>query len=223
MNQGKLDVVRQEMVRIDINILGLSELKCTEMGKFNSDDHYITIVGKIPIGEMSSPHNQQKSHKYRTWMLPLKQQNNIGLFPRQAIQHHSNSNLCPATSDKEAEVEQFYEDLENRLELTPKKDVLFIFDWNWIFDPVFDWDLNAKLENQEILQGKFVLGVQNEAGQRLIEFCQEDALVIANTPFQQQKRQIYTWTSPNGQYQVDYIQTLFFITFKKRILNYNLY
>ena len=143
------------------------------------------------------------------------------MFPRQAIQHHSNSNLCPATSDKEAEVEQFYEDLENRLELTPNKDVLFIFDWNWIFDPVFDWDLNAKVENQEILQGKFVLGVQNEAGQRLIEFCQEDALVIANTPFQQQKRQIYTWTSPNGQYQVDYIQTFFFITFKKRILNYN--
>ena len=175
----------------------------------------------LVLNSVVGPHKQQKSNKYRTWMQPQKQLNNIGLFPRQAIQHHSNSNLCPATSDKEAEVEQFYEDLENRLELTPNKDVLFIFYWNWIFDPVFDWDLNAKVENQEILQGKFVLGVQNEAGQRLIEFCQEDALVIANTPFQQQKRQIYTWTSPNGQYQVDYIQTFFFITFKKRILNYN--
>ena len=90
MNQGKLDVVKQEMVRINIDIIGISELKWMGIGKFNSDDHYITIVGKIPIGEMSSPHNQQKSHKYRTWMLPLKQQNNIGLFPRQAIQHYSN-------------------------------------------------------------------------------------------------------------------------------------
>ena len=68
-----------------------------------------TIVGKTPIGEMSSPHNQQKSLKCSTWMQPQKQQNNIGLFPRQAIQHHSNSNLCPATSEKEAKVDQFYE------------------------------------------------------------------------------------------------------------------
>ena len=86
---------------------------------------------------------------------------------------------------EEAEVERFYEDLRDFLELTPKKDVLFI---------IGDW--NAKTGNQETpgITGKFGLGVQNEAGQRLIEFCQENALVIANTLFQQHKRRFYTWT-----------------------------
>ena len=90
---------------------------------------------------------------------------------------------------EEAEVEQFYEDLQDLLELTPKKDVIFI---------IGDW--NAKVESQEIpgVTGKFGLGVQNEAGQRLIELCHENALVIANTLFQQYKRILYTWTSPDG-------------------------
>ena len=94
------------------------------------------------------------------------------------------------TSNAE-EAEQFYEDLKDLLELTPKKDVLFI---------IGDW--NAKIRSQETpgVTGKFGLGIQNEAGQRLIEFCQENALVIANTLFQQHMRRLYTWTSPDGQY-----------------------
>ena len=82
---------------------------------------------------------------------------------------------APTRNAEEAEVEWFYEDLQDLLELTPKKDVLFI---------TGDW--NAKVESQEItgVTGKFGLGVQNEAGQRLVEFCQENALVIANTLFQ---------------------------------------
>ena len=99
---------------------------------------------------------------------------------------------------EEAEVERFYEDLQDLLKLTPKKDVLFI---------IGDW--NAKIGSQEIprLIGKFGLGVQNEAGQRLTEFCQSNALVIAKTLFQQHKRRLYTWTSPDGQHQnqIDYI------------------
>ena len=99
---------------------------------------------------------------------------------------------------EEAEVEWFCEDLQDLLELTPKKDVLFI---------IGDW--NAKVENQETpgVTGKFGLEVRNEAGQRLIEFCQENALVIANTLFQQQKRRLYTWISSDGQQQnqMDYI------------------
>ena len=93
---------------------------------------------------------------------------------------------------EEAKVEQFYEDLQDLLELTPKKDVLFIIE---------DW--NAKVGSQETpgVTGKFGLGVQNKAGQRLIEFCQENALVIANTLFQQHKRRLYTWTSPDSQHQ----------------------
>ena len=99
---------------------------------------------------------------------------------------------------EEAEAEWFYEDLQDLLELTLKKYVLFI---------IGDW--NAKVGSQEIpgVTGKFGHGVQNEAGQRLIEFCQENTLVIANTLFQQYKRRLYTWTSPDGQYenQIDYI------------------
>ena len=92
---------------------------------------------------------------------------------------------------EEAEVEQFCEDLQDLLELTAKTDVLFI---------IGDW--NAKVGSQETpgVTGKFGLGVQNEAGQRLIEFCQGNALVIANTLFQQHKRRLYTWTSPDGQH-----------------------
>ena len=90
-----------------------------------------------------------------------------------------------------AEVEQLYEDLQDLLELTPKKDVLFI---------IGDW--NAKVGSQETpgVTGKFGLGVRNETGQRLIEFCQENTLVIANTFFQQHKRRVYTWASPDGQH-----------------------
>ena len=98
---------------------------------------------------------------------------------------------APTSNAEETEVEQFYEDLQDLLELTLKKDVLFI---------IGDW--NAKVGSQEIpgVTGKFGLGVQNEAEQRLIEFCQENALVIANTLFQQHKRRLYTWTLPDGQY-----------------------
>ena len=103
------------------------------------------------------------------------------------------------TSNAEkAEVEHFYVYLQDLLELTPPKDVFFI---------IGDW--NAKVGSQEIpgVPGKFGLGVQNEASQRQIEFCQENALVIANTLFQQHKRRLYTWTSPDGQHrnQIDYI------------------
>ena len=107
--------------------------------------------------------------------------------------------VCAPTSNaEEAEVEKFYEDLQDLLELTLQKDVLFI---------IGDW--NAKVGSQETpgVTGKFGLRVQNEAWQRLREFCQENTLVIANTLFQQHKRRLYTWTSPDGQHQdhTDYI------------------
>ena len=105
---------------------------------------------------------------------------------------------APTSNAEEAEVEQFYEDLQDLLELTPKKGVLFI---------IGDW--NAKVESQETpgVTGTFGLGVCNQAEQLLIEFCQENALVIANTFFQQHKRGPYTWTSPGvrHQNQIDYI------------------
>ena len=103
-----------------------------------------------------------------------------------------------ASNAEETEVEWFYEDLQDVLELTPKKEVLFIIG-----------DCNANVGSQEVrgVTGKFCLGVQNEAGQRLTEFCQVNVLVIAKVLFQQHKRRIYTWTSPDGrnQNQIDYI------------------
>ena len=105
---------------------------------------------------------------------------------------------APTSNTEVAEVEQFYEDLQDLLELTPKKDVLFI---------IGDW--NAKVGSQESpgVTCRFGLGVQNEAGHRLIKFCQENTLVMKNTLFQQYKRRFYTWTSPDGQHgnQIDYI------------------
>ena len=105
---------------------------------------------------------------------------------------------APTSNSEKAEVEWFYEDLQDLLEITPPKDILFI---------IGDW--NAKVGSQETtgVTGKYGLGVQNEAGQKLIEFCQENALFIANTLFQQHKKRLYTWTLPDGQHQnhIDYI------------------
>ena len=97
---------------------------------------------------------------------------------------------APTSNAEKAEVERFCEHLQDLLELTPKKDVIFI---------IGDW--NAKVGSQETpgVTGKFGLGIWNEAGQRLIEFCQENALVIANTLFQQHKKRLYIYTSPYGQ------------------------
>ena len=104
----------------------------------------------------------------------------------------------PTSNAEEAGVEWFCEDLQDLLELPPPKNVIFF---------IGDW--NAKVGSQEIpgVTHKFGLGVQNEPGQRLTEFCQEKALVITNTLFQQHERRLYTWTSPGGQYQyqIDYI------------------
>ena len=118
-----------------------------------------------------------------------KRQNDLCSFPRQTIQYMVIQVYAPTSNTEEAE--QFYGDLQDLLELTPKKDVLFI---------TGDW--RAKVGSRETpgVTDKFCLGVQNEAGQWLIEFCQENALVIANILFQQHKRRLYTWTSPDGQH-----------------------
>ena len=112
-------------------------------------------------------------------MQSQKRQNDLCSFPRQTIQYHGIQAYTPTSNAEEAKVERFYEDLQDLLEITPRKDVLFIIG-NW----------NVKVGSNETPgeTGKFGLGIWNEAGQRLIEFCQENALVIANTLFQQHKR-----------------------------------
>ena len=128
-------------------------------------------------------------------MQSYKWQNDLCSFPRQTIQYYSNPSLCPTSNAEESDVEWFYEDLQDLLELIPKKDILFI---------IGDW--NAKVGSQETpgVTGKVGLGMRNEAGQRLIEFCQEIALVIANTLFQQHKRRRYRvftrWSTPKSDW-----------------------
>ena len=121
-------------------------------------------------------------------MQSQKQQKDLCLFPRQTIQYHSNPSLYLNRNAEENEVEGFYEGLQELLDLTSKKDVLFI---------IQDW--NANVGSQEIpgVTGQFGLGVQNEAGKRLIDFCQENILVIANTLFQQLKTHT-RWSRPKS-------------------------
>ena len=143
----------QEWMNIDI--LEISELKWTGMGKFNSDDHYIYYCGQESVRKKwSSHHSQQKSLKCSTWMQFQKWQNNLCSFPRQTnirvIQAYA-----PTSNAEEAEVEWFYEGLQDLLELTPKKYVLFI---------IGDWNAKVGSQDKPGVTGKFGLGVQNEAG-----------------------------------------------------------
>ena len=157
-----------------------------------------TTVGRNPSEEMELP-----SWSTRVWNAVrgcnLKNDRMISVhFQGKPFNITVIQVYAPTSNAEEAEVERFYEDLQDRLELTPKKDVLFI---------IGDW--NAKVGSQETpgVTGKFGLGIQNEAGQGLIEFCQENSLVITNTFFQQHRRRLYTWTSSDGQprNQIDYI------------------
>ena len=164
------------MARVNIYILGISELKGTGMGEFNSNDHYIYYCGweflrrngvTIIVNE-----------RIRNAVLGCNVKNNRMISVRFQDKSFNITVIqvyAPTGNAEEAEVERFYEDLQDLLELTPQKDVLFITN---------DWD--SKVRSQEIprISGKFHFGIQNEAGQRVIELCQENAFVIANTPFQ---------------------------------------
>ena len=192
-------MVKQEMARLNINILGINELKWTGMGEFNSDEYYIYYCGQKSLRRNGVALIVNKRVQNAVLGSNLKNDRMISVhlqgkpFNITVIQDYA-----PVNNAEEAEIEWFCEDLRDLLELTPKKDVLFI---------IGDW--NAKVGSQEIpgVTDKFGLGEQNETGQRQKEFCQENTLVIANTLFQQHKRRLYTWTSPDGQNQnqIDYI------------------
>ena len=194
MNQGKLEVVKQEMTRVNIDILGISELRWTGMGEFNSDDHYIYYDGQESLRRNGVAIIVNKRVQNAELGCNIKNDRMISVhFQGKPFNITVIQVYAPTNNAEEAEVGQFYKDLQDLLELTPKKDVLFI---------IGDW--NAKIGSQETLgvTGKFGLGVQNEAGQRLIEFCQENALVIANTLFQQRKTRLHMditrWSIPRS-------------------------
>ena len=191
MNQGKLEVVKQE-IRVYVNILGISKLKWTGMGEFKRDAHYIYYCGQESLRRNGVAIMVNKRVQNAVFGCNLKNGRMISVrFQGKPSNITVIQVYAPTSNTENAEVEWFYEELQDLLELTPKKDLLFI---------IGDW--NAKVGSQETpgVTGKFGLGIWNEAGQRLIEFCQENTLVIANTLFQQHKRRLYTWTSPDGQH-----------------------
>ena len=175
MNQGKLKVVKQEMARVNVDILGISELRWTGTGEFNSDDHYIYYCGQESIRRNGVAIIVNKRVQNAVLGCNLKKDRMISVhFQGKPFNITVIQDYAPTSNAEEAEVERFYEDLQHLLELTPQKSFLLI---------IGDW--NAKVGSQETpgVTGKFGLGVRSEAGQRLIEFCQENALVIANTLF----------------------------------------
>ena len=150
MNQDKLEAVKQEMTRVNINMLRINELKWTGMGEFNSDDHYIYYCGQ-------ESHRRNGvalivNRRVQNAVLGCNLKNNGSLFVSKA--NHSIITViqvyAPSSNAEEDEVEQFYEDLQDLLELTPKKDVLFI---------TGDW--NAKVESQEIPEISSIKGINN--------------------------------------------------------------
>ena len=173
-------VVSDKMARVNVDILGISELKWTGMGEFNSDDHYIYYCGQESLRRNGVAIIVNERVQNAVLGCNLKNDRMISAhfqgkpFNSMVIQVYA-----PTNNAEKAEVKQFCEDLQDLLELTPQKDALFI---------IRDW--NAKIGSQELpeVKGKFCLRVQNEARQRLTEFCQENTLVIANTIFQQHKR-----------------------------------
>ena len=167
MNKGKLEVVKQEIARVNRDILGISELKWTGMGEFNSNDQYIYYCGQESLGRNGVAIIVNK--RVQNAVLGCNPQNDRMISVHFQGKSFNITVIQVHTPTSNAEVQWFYEDLQDLVELTPKKVVLFI---------IGDW--NAKAGNHEMpgVIGKFGLGVQNKAVQRLIEFCQENALVI---------------------------------------------
>ena len=173
-----------------IDILGISELKWAGTGEFNSDDHYMYYYVQESLRRNGVTLIVKKRVRTAGFGCNLKNDRMISVhFQSKAFNIRVIQIDAPTSNAEEAEVERFYEDLQDLLEVTPKKDVLFI---------IGDW--NTKVGNQEIpgVTGKFGLGVQNEAGQKLTECCQDNALVIANTLFQATRDN----ATPDGNHQM---------------------
>ncbi|CAH2300986.1 Hypothetical predicted protein [Pelobates cultripes] len=197
MNQGKLDVIKHELTRLNIEILGVSELKWTGMGDFTSDNHHIFYCGQEShrrngvaiivnhwVGKAVLSYNPINDR-----MISI--QIEVKPFNITVIQVYA-----PTMDVEEAEIDQFYEDRRYSTHDRYNTKKRFYY-------PIGDW--NVKVGNQKTpgITGKLDLGVQNEAGQRLVEFCQDNSLVIANTLFQQPPRRLYTWTSPVDNIEIN--------------------
>ena len=163
------------MAKVTVDSLGIRELKRTGMGEFNSDDHYIYYCGQESLRRNGVAIMVNKRVRNAVLGCNLKNNRMISVcFQGKPFNITVIQAYAPTSNAEEAEIEWFCEDLQDLLELTSKKDVLFI---------IGEWKAKAGSQETPGVIGKFGLGIQNKAGQRLIEFCQENALVIANTVF----------------------------------------
>ena len=163
MNQGKLEVVKQEMARMNIDILGISELKWAGMDEFNSYDHYIYYCGQESFTRNGVTLIVSKEESEMQYVCSVSKMTESSLrFQSKPFSITVIQVYVPTSNAEEAEIEWFYEDLQDLLELTPKKDVIFIIE---------DWNAKSRKSRDTGVTGKFGFGVQNEAGQRLTEFA----------------------------------------------------
>ena len=196
MNQGKLEVVKQ-MAKVNVDILGISELKWTGMGEINSDNHYIYYCGQESLRRNGGAIIINKRVRNAVLGCSLINDRMISVpFQGNPLNIMVIQVYTPTSNAEEAEVELFYEDLQDHLELISKR------------CPFHSRGLERKSrKSKNTWSDRHIWPWStNEAGQRLIEFLQENALVIANTLFQQHKRRLYMWTSPDGgdRNQIDY-------------------
>ena len=173
----KLEVVKQEMARVNMNILGISELKWTGMGEFNSDDHYIYQYGQESLRRNGVALIVNKRVQNAVIGCSLKNDRMISVcFQGKRFNIIVIQIYVPTTDGKEAEVDWFYEAIQDLLELTPKNRCSF-------YHRGLECKSKKSRDTWHVI-GKFGLRVQNEAGQRLTEFCQDNTLLVAKTLFQ---------------------------------------
>ena len=203
MNQGKLEVVKHEVARVNMDILGISALKWTGMGESNSDDHYIYYCGQESLWRNGVALIVNKRVWNAVLVCNLKNDNMISVsFQGKPFNITLIQVYAPTTNAKEAKSWMvLWWPTRPSITNTQKR------------CPFRHRGLKCKSKkSRDTWSNRQIwLGGQNEAGQKLIDFCQENALVIANTLFQQHKRWLYTWTSPDGQYQ-NQIDYFFFAT-----------
>uniref|UniRef100_A0A914XJB6 Endonuclease/exonuclease/phosphatase domain-containing protein n=1 Tax=Plectus sambesii TaxID=2011161 RepID=A0A914XJB6_9BILA len=198
MNTGKLDIVKAEMERLNIDILGISELHWIGSGYFNSDDYTVYYSGNdntrrngvAVIASKEVAKAVQRFNAINDRVMSIRLHRKPRSFTILQV-------YAPTTDANEEDIERFYADLQQAIDQAPAKDAILIAG-----------DFNAKVGAGEEppVAGRFGLGERNEAGDRLVQCCQENRLAIANTWFEQPKRRLYTWTAPNGQHrnQIDY-------------------
>ena len=199
MNTGKLDIVKREMERTKVEILGISELKWTEMGHFQSDEYKVFFCGQDHVRRNGVAIICDKdTSRCVMGYKPISDRIISIRLDGHPVRTTIIQIYAPTSAASEDDIEDFYGRLQDLIDTVPRGDVLITMG---------DW--NAKIGDKAVegISGTHGLGDRNEAGERMIEFCEANQLIATNTWFKQPRRRLYTWTSPDGMHrnQIDYI------------------